>query len=101
MANLQSTITEFVLAECENQIKEFELWIPVSNLLLFGSEVTVARVTFKTVTKEMLDAYLGDMAEMSVEARIGSKRIRSELQGYAAAAMNVIAEPRRAYEIVR
>ena len=48
----------------------------------------------------MLDAFLGDMAEMSVEARIGSKRIRSELQAYAAGAMNVIAEPPRAYEVV-
>lgn len=96
----QSSMTEFVLLECENQIKEFELWIPVSNLLLFGSEVTVGRVTFKTITREMLDAYLGDMAELSVEARIRSKRIRSKLQGFAAAAMNVIAEPRRVYEIV-
>ena len=30
----QSSMTEFVLAECGNQINEFELWIPVSNLLL-------------------------------------------------------------------
>jgi hypothetical protein len=96
----QSSMTEFVLVECENQIKVFEIWIPVSNLLLFGSEVTVGRVTFKTVTREMLDAYLGNAAEMSVEARTGSNRIRSELQGYAAAAMKVIAEPRRAYETV-
>ena len=35
-------MTEFVLAECKHQLKEFELWIPVTNLLLFGSEVTVA-----------------------------------------------------------
>lgn len=95
----QSSMTQFVLSECENRIKESELWIPVSNLLLFGSEITIGQVTFKTVTKEMLDAYLGDIGEGSAEARIGSNRIRSELQGYAAAAMNVVAEPIRAYEL--
>jgi hypothetical protein len=94
-----SSMTEYVLTECGKQIKEFEIWIPVSKLLLFGTNIRVGRVTFKSVTKEMLDAYLGDTPEMTAEVRVGAKRIRSELQGYAAAAIKVVAEPQRANEI--
>ncbi len=94
-----SSMTEYVLSECGKQIKEFEIWIPVSKLLLFGIRIRVGRVTFKSVTKEMLDAYLGDTPEMTADVRVGAKRIRSELQGYAAAAIKVVAEPQRANEI--
>ena len=91
-----SSMTEYVLTECGNQIKEFEIWIPISKLLLFETQISIGRVTFQSVTKDMLDAYLGVRA---TDVGPGAKRIRSELQGYAAAAIKVVAEPQRANEI--
>jgi len=97
-------MTEYVLAECEKQIKEIEVWIPIS-LLYIQSPFRLGRVNFRAITKRIVDDY---------EARINEKitkpkaldaakqfidRMRREIQGLAAATIEVEAEPRRAYEI--
>ena len=87
--NTDLTMIEYVLAECEREIKEIEIWVPISNLLI-ESEFTIGKVSFKTVTKPLLDAYLPRDEE----------KIRKDLQGYAAASMKLTAEPKRAHQIV-
>lgn len=86
--NTDLTMTEYVLTECEKRVNEIEIWVPISNLLI-ESEFSIGPVLFKTVTKPLLDAYLP----------ADEKRIRRDLQGYAAATMKLIAEPKRASQI--
>jgi len=46
--------TEFVLSECEKQIKEYEVWIPIS-LLYIQSAFVLGKITFRAITKAMID----------------------------------------------
>lgn len=97
-------MTEYVLAECEKQIEEMEVWIPIS-LLYIQSPFILGKITFRAITKTMVD----DL-EASVKAKCTKpeefdsvqqfiERIRKEIQGLATATIKVEAEPRRAYEI--
>jgi hypothetical protein len=99
-----SMMTEYVLAECEKQIKEMEVWIPIS-LLYIESPFILGKITFRAITKAMVDDW-----ENSAKAKLTEpeesdsvkqffERIRKEIQGLATATIKVQAEPRRAYEI--
>jgi hypothetical protein len=96
-------MTEYVLGECEKQIGEIEIWIPVF-MLHVTSDVRIGQVTLRTITREMLDEWRAgyfaqatdDETRSAIEQFILERR--GELQGFAAAAVKVVAEPRRASE---
>jgi hypothetical protein len=97
------TMTAEVLAECEKELKELELWLPIA-FLNIESEMTIGRVTLRTVTKEMLEEWFElvrpfaiNNTEAQIEARFD--KWREDMQGYAAATIKVFAEPIRAAEI--
>lgn len=97
-----STI-EFVLSECEKQIKEYEIWIPIS-FLHIQSAFVLGKITFKAITKVMIDDWearlLTNAKEKENEAiKLYFERNRKEIQGLAAATIKVEAESLRAYEI--
>lgn len=98
------TMTGYVLAECEKELREIEMWVPVS-MLSIQSDITIGRITLKTVTKEMLDPWLSAIADSAVggntAAQVGQQldEMRREMQGFAAATIKLFAEPRRASEI--
>lgn len=97
-------MTEYVLGECEKQIREIEIWIPVY-MLHVQSDVTIGQVTLRTITRKMLDDWreeflskaTDDATRAAVEQFILKQRGR--LQGFAAAVVKVVAEPRRASEL--
>lgn len=97
-------MTEYVLAECEKEMREVEIWIPVA-MLSIQSDITIGRVTLKTVTKEMLDPWFSAVAANAaphntaaqIEQRLSEWR--DEMQGFAAATIKLFAEPHRASEI--
>jgi hypothetical protein len=97
-------MTGYVLAECEKELRDAEIWIPVA-MLSIQSDITVGRVTLRTVTKEMLDPWLSAIAASAVEGNTAAQiegrldEMRREMQGFAAAVVRVFAEPRRASEI--
>jgi len=96
-------MTEYVLGECEKQIREMELWMPVAWLQI-QSEFSVGRITFKTITRRMMDTWQARVPTLSSpeeEAAIKHhfERERHKLQGYAAATIKLFAEPQRASEI--
>jgi hypothetical protein len=97
-------MTAYVLAECEKQLREAEIWVPVA-MLGIQSDIKIGRVTLKTVTKQMLDpwfsAIAGKAAPHSTAAQMESRldEMRREMQGFAAATVKVFAEPRRALEV--
>jgi hypothetical protein len=97
-------IAEYVLAECEKQIQETEIWVPVF-MLHVQSDITVGRVTLKTITRAMLDewrvgffTHAKDDATISAVEQFITKQ-RGKLQGFAAATIRQVAEPRRASEL--
>lgn len=104
--HLQTTdeaMTAQVLAECEEKLQEIELWIPIA-MLGVQSELTIGKVTLKTITKEMLEPWFSALADnaidntkVQIEAR--SDKWRREFQGFAAATIKLFAEPQRASEI--
>ena len=99
-------MTEVVLAEADQAIQEVELWLPVS-MLYVEADIVLGKVTLKTITKEILDDYHSasidqirkDGHEIGPEPQQHFRTERQELQGLAAATINVHAEPIRAGEI--
>jgi hypothetical protein len=97
-------LSEFVLSECEKKIKEYDVWIPIS-LLYIQSPFTVGKITFRAITKSMVDEWESRVLSNAKEQKeidsikIYFERIRKEIQGLATATIKVEAEPIRAYEI--
>lgn len=105
------TLTDFLVKRCEEDVKEHEIWFPVSNLSL-ESNLPFGNVVFKTISKEMLDRLEEDAQKakkQGVEAGLGEEyaaqvdyynnRNRQALQGLAASTITVNGEPRRAFEV--
>ena len=95
--------TEFVLREAGALVREVEIWFPLHRVYL-ESEIKVGKITFKTVTKEMLDRQIGQLPndlppEQRAAVEASFNRTRSKLQGCAAATIRLLAEPIRAEEI--
>lgn len=97
-------MTAYVLAECEKQLGEAEIWVPVA-MLGIQSDIKIGRVTLKTVTREMLDPWFSAIAGKAAPNRTAAQmesrldEMRREMQGFAAATVKVFAEPRRALEV--
>jgi hypothetical protein len=97
-------LAEYVLAECEKQIKELEIWIPISHLYI-QSAFVFGKITFRAITKAMMDDWEASALSRVTEAeeiegvRKGIELRRQKVQGLATATIKVEAEPKRAYEI--
>lgn len=100
---VESGMTEFVLAQCEEQIQEVELWLPVAWLNI-ESDIRLGRTTFRTISRRMLDewqARIPAFEDHDTQARVkhALEQERHQLLGFAAAVVQVRAEPQRASEI--
>jgi hypothetical protein len=95
-------MTEYVLMECEKNIKEYEVWIPVASTHI-ESEFHFGKMKIKTITREMLDQWEADFRhrhpEMPPTADEFFTRWRKKVLGLAAATMELKAESKRAYEL--
>lgn len=95
---------EFVLDECEKNIEEIEIWIPISHLHI-ESPFKLGNISFKCITKKFMDKYedsskkaFSDPKDLiRFEHHFGRKR--SNYQNLAAATMKVEAELEHAYEL--
>lgn len=87
---------------CEATIKDVEVWVPVAYTRIEG-ELEFGNVTFKTISKVMIDHWEEVFNEKLPEKRDSLpeyfRRFRREWQGLAAATMCLRAEPKRAYEV--
>lgn len=98
-----SGMVEFVLAETENEISEFEIWIPISHLFI-GAPFSLGKITFKAITKKMMDEYeeswLSKVPNEEDRQKIHFKfeQKRSQMQSLAVATIKVKAESQKAYE---
>lgn len=103
LQQLDIPMTSFVIEECEKIVEEVEVWVPIAWLHI-QSEIKIGRVTFKTISREMMDRWLALPAEErppqeEAAIKLAMDRERTELQGFAAATIKMIAEPNRAEEI--
>lgn len=92
---------EYVSREAEKAVRQIEVWVPIYALHI-QSAFSVGGVTFKTITREMVDVWqqgVRDEAGNSAAVAYALDRRRKETQGLAAAVISVEAEPIRATEI--
>jgi hypothetical protein len=101
--SVESGVTESVLARCEEQIQEVELWLPIAWLNI-ESDIRLGRVTFRTISRRMIDewqaripAFEGPETQARVQHALEQER--HQLLGFAAAVVQTKAEPQRASEI--
>jgi hypothetical protein len=103
LGQIEDSFTLFVLREAAKLVKESEIWLPLYKVHL-QSELTIGKITFRTLSREMLDACLEKTRkklppERMAEFEVTFNRTRSVLQGCAAATIKLTAEPARAQEV--
>ncbi len=100
--------SQYVLKKAEDAIKDFEIWIPLHGTYL-ESSFSIGRVTFRTITADMLAKSYAKMEEtvqqeseeIKAGIRIAVARERSQLQSCAAAVMKIRAEESKAIAVAR
>lgn len=97
------TACEYISAEALRAVSRQEIWVPVYGLNI-QSQFQIGKVTFKTITRATLDEWHSQIrARVPDNPRIDLKleREKKDLLGFAAAAIDVEAEPLRAREIAQ
>lgn len=97
-------MVDYVLTESEKEIREFDIWIPISHLLI-EAPFNLGKIIFKTITKKMMDDYeevflskvITEEEKHAINFKIG--QMRSKMQSFGVATIKVEATPERAYEI--
>jgi hypothetical protein len=96
------TMTEYVLHQVSEKIREFEVWIPIAATRV-QSQFEFGNMQIRTITRAMLDEWEARDREAHPEASASQdvffERWRKDLLGLAAATITVRAEPKRAYEL--
>jgi hypothetical protein len=95
-------MTEYVLGACECRIEEIEILIPISSLRI-QSPFSIGRVIFAPLTRQVIDGWQAQFTshkpEFAESVEKLTNRWRKEMQGYAAAAVKIEAEPIRASQV--
>jgi hypothetical protein len=99
------TLTEYILKRTEEEVKDFEIWVPLHRTYL-ESSFQMGRVILRTITREMMDEAEAKVPasndpETAAAVRIAFARDRSAIQGCAAAALKIRAEKTKAVEVAR
>ena len=96
------SMTEFVLHQASQKIREFEVWIPSASTRV-QSEFEFGNMHIRTITSAMLDEWEAEERQAHPEASsahdVFFERWRKALLGLAAATIRLRAEPKRAYEL--
>jgi len=96
------SMTEFVLDQVTQKIREFEVWIPIAATRV-QSQFEFGNMQIRTITRTMLDDWekrdRQEHPEASSAHDVFFERWRKALLGLAAATIKVRGEPTRAYEL--
>lgn len=96
------SMCEYVLPKCDEKIIRSELWFPVHRTLI-ETEISIGKITFKIISKQMIDEWHAALEPHIIgskeQAQVRFDQDREKLQGFAAATIEIEAEPQRAVEI--
>ncbi len=96
---------KYILEECEKNIEEIEIWIPISHLHI-QSPFKLGNITFQCITKSFMDDYENSLKKAFTDSKDlirfehHFERKRSKFQNLAVATMKIEAESEHAYELV-
>ncbi len=96
--NTPQKFTEFIDSAASKAIKRHEVWLPIP-IVTIPKPFRIGSVTFRRVTKGMMDDYEKTYSETDPEAKVAFNRLRARIQGITAAIVTVNAEPVRGKEI--
>lgn len=92
----------YIEDKCQKEIAQLEIWLPIASLQI-ESNIQIGKIILKTITREMIDRWHSDWDKAHPEYKDKNKLLfdkeRKIIQSYAAATIELIAEPKRAYEI--
>ena len=95
------SLCDFISARCSEAISAHEIWVPFAHLEIQAA-FEVGPVRIETVTKEMMDRAETKALEKAKEHEALLKqrfqKIRSDIQGLAAAVISIRAEPKHAHD---
>jgi hypothetical protein len=96
------SLTQYVVKRAEDEIKDFEIWIPLYRTYI-ESSFQMGAVVFRTITREMMDECEARTPkpdpETAMAVQLAFARDRSAMQGCAAAAVKIRAERTKAIAI--
>lgn len=100
--NTSLSMTEYVLHQANQKIREYEVWIPIAATRV-QSQFEFGNMQIRTITRAMLDEWEAEdrqaHPEVSSANDVFFERWRKALLGLAAATIRIRAEPTRAYEL--
>lgn len=102
--SVTTNLVDHILPQLEEEVKEFEIWIPIGELRLEGV-VEIGNIQLRPITKELLDQWKAPLLTKGSEehkqenAKFFEEKIRKPLQGWPAAFIKLRAEPKAAKEI--
>ena len=100
--NDQRSFCSRLLAEINPTIQRRAAWVPIA-FLRVQSEIRFGEVVFRPITAAAMDAWEATSKEKNPEnaeiLEIYFRKLRQKCQGFAAATLEIEAEPRRAVEI--
>lgn len=90
-----------LIEQSEKLIETFSIWVPIAQTFLLDTEMTIGRVSFRTLTREHVDNLSDQLlnTDDSEPVREYLQNFRVELQSLACATIEVEAERQRASEI--
>lgn len=97
------SLTEHVAKRAEEEIKDFEIWIPLHRTYV-QSSLQLGKAVVLTITRAMMNAAEARLPTPDAEktaVRFAFARDRSAVQGCAAVAVKVRAEKRKAVQVAR
>jgi len=97
-ANTPQQFTDFLAVAASKAIKPHEVWLPIPTITI-PKAFRLGWVTFRRVTKPMMDQYEGIYSKTLSDAKAAFERLRSRIQGITTACVAVNAEPIRGQEI--
>jgi len=99
-----STLCEYVLRRCQEEVREYEIWIPIA-MLYVEAPFELGGVTVRSVTQQMIDSWEQEEKQANPEESVHIshyfEKRRKQLQGYAAGVVPVVAELEMAGQIAQ
>jgi hypothetical protein len=90
------SMVDYIADLCRKYVDNYEIWIPIPGISV-ESDFNIGKIILKPIHKETIDQWFADWNEKTKTEHIAWTR--RELQGYAAATIQLNAEPKRASEI--
>ena len=94
--NISIQMVDYIVDLCKKEVDDYEIWIPIPGISV-QSEFKIGKIILKPISKDTIDRWF-EKCDEKIKAELITRE-RKESQGFAAATIQLHAEPSRAKEV--